>query len=190
MLAAFPARAVFLQRGTITRLRHSPLSSPPMKIGSMESQDLLKLFRALNTEGVEYVVVGAVAMALHGLLRYTDDADLFVRPTLENFERLRAALRSAWDDPSIDEIAVDERSGEFYAIAYVPPDGALSMDFLPRLGEAFRYEDIESHLVPFMGVKVSVATPAALWEMKHATARAQDRLDASTLNDKFDLGKE
>ena len=37
---------------------------------------LLALIRALNREGVEYVVIGAVALGLHGLARATEDVDL------------------------------------------------------------------------------------------------------------------
>lgn len=48
---------------------------------------------SLNANRVEYVVVGAYAMALHGAPRYTGDFDLFIRPTLENGTRLLAAIK-------------------------------------------------------------------------------------------------
>ena len=37
---------------------------------------LLALIRALNREGVEYAVIGAVALGLHGLARATEGVDL------------------------------------------------------------------------------------------------------------------
>lgn len=46
----------------------------------MELDRLLQLFRSLAEHQVEYVLVGGVAMNLHGLVRGTDDVDLFIRP--------------------------------------------------------------------------------------------------------------
>ena len=48
----------------------------------IDLDSLLALVRALNREGVEYAVVGTVALGLHGLARATEDLDLFVRPSL------------------------------------------------------------------------------------------------------------
>ena len=45
---------------------------------------------------VEFVIVGAHALALHGAPRYTGDLDVLVRPTDENAERLIAAIHSFW----------------------------------------------------------------------------------------------
>jgi hypothetical protein len=51
--------------------------------------DLLALF---NKHGVEYLVVGAYALAFHGAPRFTGDIDVFVRPEARNAGRLIAAL--------------------------------------------------------------------------------------------------
>jgi hypothetical protein len=59
---------------------------------------------ALEREGVLYVVFGAVALALHGLPRATEDLDIFIAPERDNVERLKAALRSVFDDPCIEEM--------------------------------------------------------------------------------------
>jgi hypothetical protein len=48
----------------------------------------------LNEAGVECVVVGGVALHLHGPIRATEDLDVFVRPEPANIERLRAAQKS------------------------------------------------------------------------------------------------
>jgi hypothetical protein len=39
-----------------------------------------KVLEALEREGVKYIVFGAVAVALHGLPRATEDLDIFVAP--------------------------------------------------------------------------------------------------------------
>jgi len=51
--------------------------------------DLLKLF---NAHGVEYLIVGAYALALHGVPRFTGDLDVLIRPTRQNGARVLAAL--------------------------------------------------------------------------------------------------
>jgi hypothetical protein len=52
-------------------------------------RDLLALF---NAHKVEYVVVGAYALAFHGAPRFTGDLDVLVRPGVRNGRRIVAAL--------------------------------------------------------------------------------------------------
>ena len=52
-------------------------------------RDLLGLF---NAHKVEYMIVGAYALAFHGAPRYTGDMDIFVKPGSENARRIMAAL--------------------------------------------------------------------------------------------------
>jgi hypothetical protein len=55
-------------------------------------QDFKELLELLNAQKVEYVIVGAHALAFHGYIRATKDIDLYVRPTAANAERIMAAL--------------------------------------------------------------------------------------------------
>jgi Nucleotidyl transferase of unknown function (DUF2204) len=55
-------------------------------------EDWRAFIASLNSHGVEYVVVGAVAMAHHGLPRYTGDLDVLVRDSSENAQRLEVVL--------------------------------------------------------------------------------------------------
>jgi hypothetical protein len=61
------------------------------------------------------------------------------------------------------------------------------MDILARLGEAFRYEDLESEEMMLDGIRIQVATPRTLWRMKKDTVRPQDRVDAEAIRREFDL---
>jgi len=56
--------------------------------------DFSEFFGLLTEHRVEFVVVGAYALALHGAPRYTGDMDLLVRPTHDNATRLLAAIRA------------------------------------------------------------------------------------------------
>jgi hypothetical protein len=56
--------------------------------------DFLDMVAALREEGAEFLVVGAFALAAHGVPRATGDLDLWVRPHPANAERVwRALLR-------------------------------------------------------------------------------------------------
>jgi hypothetical protein len=55
-------------------------------------KDLREFVALLNSRNVEFVVVGAHALAFHGHPRYTGDLDLLVRPSLENGRRVATAL--------------------------------------------------------------------------------------------------
>jgi hypothetical protein len=55
-------------------------------------EDWRAFIESLNSNGVEYVIVGAVALAHHGIPRYTGDLDVLVRNSPENAQRLELAL--------------------------------------------------------------------------------------------------
>jgi len=144
-----------------------------------------QLLTGLNDSGLEYIVVVGIALALHGLVRATEDIDLFIRPTGDNVSRLKQCLHSLWDDPAIDEIRSEDLLGEYPAIRYGPPDDSLSIDILTRLGEAFHYDDLQSELVEMKGLPVRMATVDTLIRVKKDTVRLQDRADADALRRRF-----
>lgn len=153
----------------------------------METEIFKRVLAAFERERVAYIVVGAVAINLLGLPRATEDLDLFVEPVRENLERAKKALKSVFADPAIDEISVEELLADYPAVQYIPPEGDFHFDLLTRLGEAFRYEDLESMRVDFEGLEVNVATPATLHRMKKDTVRPKDWGDAENLRRRFRL---
>jgi hypothetical protein len=153
----------------------------------MDDDRLLEVFRALSREGVRYKVIGGIALNLHGLVRATEDLDIFVDPEPSNVDRLKAALQSVFSDPEIEQISAADLGGEYPAIQYLPPGGSFSIDILARLGTAFDYASIESEDANVEGVTVSVATPRMLYRMKRDTVRPQDRADAERLRREFSI---
>lgn len=154
----------------------------------MSRDELLTLLRAFEAEGLEYVLVGATAMGIHGLVRATEDVDLFVRATPENLARLRRSLQAAYpNDPNIDQITDADLLGEYPAVRYYPPTGDLFLDVMTRLGDTLRYESIEAETKQIDGIGVRVATPAALFRLKRDTVRPLDRQDAAALAERFHL---
>lgn len=158
--------------------------------GTMDFDQTKRILAAFERHKVDYVLIGGMAMAAQGLVRATRDIDVVVSATADNVERLKAALREMFHDPEIDSISADELAGDYPAIQYVPPEGNFWIDILARLGDAFRYANVESEEFMIEGVRVRVATPRMLYRMKKDTVRPQDRLDAEVLRERFSLTEE
>lgn len=154
----------------------------------MDRDEILRVFEAFERAGLEYVLIGATAMGMHGLVRATEDVDIMIRATHENVGRLKTAFRTAYsDDPNIAEISADDLLGDYPALRYYPPSGDLYFDVMTRLGEAATFDTIEAEIREFEGVRVSVATPRALYLLKRSTVRPLDRRDAEALRQHFGL---
>ena len=48
------------------------------------NSDFRDLFAEFNAYGVDYLVVGAHALAAHGVVRATKDLDVWIRPSVPN----------------------------------------------------------------------------------------------------------
>ncbi|CAN5654563.1 hypothetical protein BH23DEI1_BH23DEI1_07840 [soil metagenome] len=136
---------------------------------AMRLEDVLTVLDALERAGVRYAVFGGLAMAAHGFDRATRDLDLFVAPDVANVERLREALTA------------EDLGGAYPAVQYGPPDVDFTIDIVSRLGDAFRFEDLEVERVLAGTLTITVVTPETLYRMKRDTVRLRDRDDAQRL---------
>lgn len=94
----------------------------------MQFDDVARLLKAFEREGVRYVLIGSMAMAARGIRRATQDIDFFIAPDEENVAKLRKAMRSVYDDESIDEIRADDLAGRYPVIRYGPPEGTVMIE--------------------------------------------------------------
>ncbi len=156
----------------------------------MDFSQAMRVLAAFARHGVDYTLVGSMAMAAQGLVRATRDMDVFVASDAANVDRLKSALRELFNDPAIDEIRSTELAGDYPALQYVPPEGDFWIDILARLGEAFRFADLESEVLDVEGIRIRVATPRMLYRMKKGTVRPQDRVDAEMLKQRFGIEEE
>jgi len=154
----------------------------------MELEIIKNVLAALESEGVRYLVFGAVALNLLGLARATEDLDIFIAPERENIQRLKVALRLVFADPAIEEISADELLADSPAVQYIPPEGDFRLDILTRLGEAFQFTDLEALRADLDGQPVWVASPRTLYRMD--TVRSKNRGDAELLRRRFNLEDE
>lgn len=51
-------------------------------------EDFRDFIKALNNQDVKYIMVGGMAVILHGHARVTGDMDIWVERTIENYEKL------------------------------------------------------------------------------------------------------
>jgi hypothetical protein len=56
------------------------------------NQDFRDLLAEFNAHRVDYIVVGAHALAAHGHVRATKDLDVWIRPSSDNAHRAYVAL--------------------------------------------------------------------------------------------------
>lgn len=146
------------------------------------NEDFLDMLRALVEAGAKFVVVGAHAMAVHGVPRATGDLDLLVRPTTENAARVVEALR-AFGAPieTHDVERTDfERPGSVYQVGQPP----RRIDLLTEVsGVAFEDAWASRVAVEVAGMSIPFLGLDALRRNKRAAGREKDLLDLRLLDD-------
>jgi hypothetical protein len=87
----------------------------------MEIQkDFKELLELFNAHKVEYIVVGAYALAFYGAPRFTGDIDIFIKPESENAKRILAALKE-FGFGSLDLLEDDFKKSDKIVQLGVPP---------------------------------------------------------------------
>ena len=142
------------------------------------NQDFSDLLAAFNGQGVEYLVVGAHALAAHGHVRATKDLDVWVRPDAENAARVLRAL-AAFGAPLHDLTEQDlSGPGVTFQIGVEP----VQIDVLTAIdGIEFNEAWAERTNVTFAGLPVPVLSRAHLIKSKRASGRTQDLADVEWL---------
>lgn len=146
------------------------------------NDDFVDLLHALLDAGARFVVVGAHAMAVHGVPRATQDLDVLVEPTAGNAERVWAAL-SAFGAPAAELGVTREdftRPGTIVQLG-LPP---RRIDLLTEItgvtfDDAWRgrvAHDLRGRAVPFLG-------RAAMITNKRAVGRRKDLTDLEALGE-------
>jgi len=56
------------------------------------NEDFRDFIRAMNNQQVEYILVGGMAVILHGYVRTTGDMNIWVRQTKDNYQKIVKAF--------------------------------------------------------------------------------------------------
>jgi hypothetical protein len=138
------------------------------------------MLAALSAEGAEYLVVGAHALAAHGMPRATGDLDLWVRPTSENARRVWRALE-AFGAPLHDLTLEDLSRPEIVFQIGLAPN---RIDILTSITGVDFEEASKNHItVEIEGLEIPVLGRAELIRNKRIVGRARDLADIEDLGE-------
>jgi hypothetical protein len=140
--------------------------------------DFRDMLSAFSDEGVEYLLVGAYALAVHGVPRATGDLDVWVRTTADNARRVRSAL-ARFGAPIGGLTETDLlRAGTVFQIGVAPN----RVDILTSIdGVAFEEAWLGRRMARIEGLDIPVVSRAHLIRNKKAVGRPQDLADVARL---------
>ena len=144
----------------------------------MLNRDFAEMLAALSAERVEFLVVGAYAMAAHGLPRATGDIDIWVRPSQENGHRVLRAL-DRFGAPRFDLTLADlSHEGTVFQLG-VPP---RRIDILTSIDGVDFDTAWKTRTVGIVDtVEIPVLDRAALLRNKRAAGRPKDLVDVQII---------
>jgi hypothetical protein len=142
------------------------------------SKDWREFLELLNSRGVDYVIVGAHSLALHGRPRYTGDLDILVRSMPENAHALVDILNefgfaeSGFKEPDFLQSEQLIQLGR-------PP---TRIDLLTSISGVSSEEAFATKVSAELdGIPVFVLSKASLIRNKRAVGRPQDLADLDVL---------
>jgi len=146
-------------------------------------RDFKELLVLLNSHHVEYILVGAYALAFYGAPRFTGDLDVFVKPDPENAERLMAAM----EDFGFGSVGLSrddfEKADQVIQLG-VPP---VRIDLITGIsGVSWSAADADAVHADLSGVPVRFISRDHFLINKRAAGRKKDLADIEALGE--DLG--
>ncbi len=152
----------------------------------------LDLFRTLQEESVDYVVVGGLAINLHGVERATMDVDLVLAMDESNLRRFLAAATRLKLKPSLP-VSIESLCDAKQLDAWVREKHLIAFSLRPASPNVPTVDIIVRPAVPFEqmhgnriekevgGVRLSLASIDDLISLKTGTGRKQDASDIEAL---------
>lgn len=142
------------------------------------NRDFAEMLSALSAAGVEYLIVGAHAVALHGHLRATKDLDIWIRPSPENAAKVWTALASF--GAPLREVTREDFAtpGTVYQLG-IEPNRIDFINDMPAVDFEAAWANRTTATID--GVEYPVIGRADLIRNKRATGRPHDLEDADAL---------
>lgn len=155
------------------------------------STDPRRIFEVLARRGVDYVVIGGVAVIAHGHTRNTRDVDLMAAPDRTNLNKLAAAFRDlsarlSGIDAHLLHIDVYDPTTLARGANFTLETDAGGLDYFNEVPGAAPYDELRARalVVDLEGLLIPVAGLDDLIRMKQASGRPQDLSDIAALTDK------
>ena len=141
-------------------------------------EDFKELLALLNEHEVEYVIVGAYALAFHGAPRFTGDLDILVHPSRENAQKIMSALRD-FGFGSVGLSPEDFQKPDYVVQLGVAP---VRVDFITSLtGVTWEEADAGKVNGTYGDVPVSFLGREQLVANKRALGRKRDLADLEAI---------
>jgi hypothetical protein len=155
-----------------------------------------ELMGTLCNCGVDFVLIGGLAVTLHGYVRATKDIDIVPEPSRENMRRLWDALAELKARPTeFGEFAPHELPIPFERDGFIDGEGNWALyttlgriDVMPYVEAAdgeIAYDNLRAHAedvtLDEIGAPIHVASVADLIAMKEHANRDIDRIDLTAL---------
>ncbi len=144
------------------------------------NEDFLDILAALTDAGADFLVVGAHALAIHGVSRATGDLDVLVRASPENALRVYRALQDFGAPVHAHGLTTDDLATE--GVVYqmgLPP---RRIDILTRIdGVSFDEAWFGRELQVVEGLDIPFLGRAELLANKRTAGRPKDLLDVELL---------
>jgi hypothetical protein len=155
-------------------------------VASWPELRLTALLRRLSEAGVDYVVVGGIAVAFQGYGRATKDLDITYDTKVDNLERLgevlvavNARLRGIGEDlPFVPDRRMLRRTS---ILTLDTDDGSLDLLVGPPGAPSYAALRRQADVVTLEGAEVRIASLDHLLAMKRAAGRPQDLADIEAL---------
>ncbi len=144
----------------------------------MLNPDYRDILSAFSEEKVEYLLVGAYALAAHGFVRAAGDIDRWTRPSKQNAERVMRAL--ARFGAPLSELSVEDfkTPGIVFQIEVAPG----RIDILTMIeGVDFDEAWQDRKEIEVDGIRVHVISKLHLAKNKESSGRPQDKVDLDWL---------
>jgi hypothetical protein len=153
---------------------------------------IAELLQSLSGESVQYVLVGGLAVQLHGFMRSTFDIDLVLAMNDENLARFIAVAKRYGLVPSIpvpidslrDANQIEQWHREKGMLAFAlrePQVGGSVVDILVRPNVPFEQLMANAVAGELFAQKIWIASIDDLITMKRIANRAKDQLDIAAL---------
>lgn len=144
------------------------------------NRDFVEMLSALSAAGVDFIVVGAHALAAHGAPRATGDLDIWVRPSRDNAERTIHAL-AVFGAPLSDLVVDDLTRTDTVFQMGLPPS---RIDILAGItGVSFEDAWPRRVMVTVGGLEVPVLSKEDFITNKRLVNRPKDRADLALLEE-------
>jgi predicted nucleotidyltransferase len=142
-----------------------------------------RILEDLNRAGVQYVLVGGIALIRHGVVRATRDVDAVVASTADNIDRIRGLIQQ-WEATRPDGSPVPTDSlAPGRQIHLATPHGDL--DLLAEFASPLTYEELvgRADTKRVDGVEAPICSLADLVALKRIAGRDQDGVDLRRLEE-------